>query len=177
MATCLVHMRVKEGQAAAFEALARRLYAASTGHEPGMRRYEYWRGREPNSYYCLESFDDYAGFLAHETASYHEAAAEPINAARTHSRFDDATRGEIRIAAEDAQFTLPEPKVGVSIDAGGDLRLSHEIDHLGQQSILDFRAEINMPSANIFHRRQLMFWRGLRNDRGKSLAGMLEAMF
>ena len=80
MATCLVHMRVKEGQAAAFEALARRLYAASTGHEPGMRRYEYWRGREPNSYYCLESFDDYAGVLAHETAPYHEAAAEPIMA-------------------------------------------------------------------------------------------------
>lgn len=80
MATCLVHMRVKDGQAAAFEALARELYAASTGHEPGMRRYEYWRGREPNSYYCLESFDDYAGFLAHETAPYHEAAAEPIMA-------------------------------------------------------------------------------------------------
>lgn len=80
MATCLAHIRVKEGQAAAFEGLARKLYAASTGHEPGMHRYEYWRGREPNSYYCLESFDDYAGFLAHETAPYHEAAAEPIMA-------------------------------------------------------------------------------------------------
>lgn len=80
MATCLVHMRVKEGQEAAFEALAQQLYAASTGHEPGMRRYEYWRAREPRTYYCLESFDDYAGFLAHETAPYHEAAAEPIMA-------------------------------------------------------------------------------------------------
>jgi len=79
MATCLVHMRVKEGQAAAFEALARELYEASA-HEPGMRRYEYWRGREPNTYYCLESFDAYAGFLNHETAPYHEAAAEPIMA-------------------------------------------------------------------------------------------------
>jgi len=80
MATCLAHIRVREGQAAAFEQLARTLYAASTGHEPGMNRYEYWRGNEPNSYYCLESFDDYAGFLAHETAPYHEAAAEPIMA-------------------------------------------------------------------------------------------------
>ena len=79
MATCLVHMRVKEGQAAAFEALARELYEASA-HEPAMRRYEYWRGREPNTYYCLESFDAYAGFLNHETAPYHEAAAEPIMA-------------------------------------------------------------------------------------------------
>jgi len=79
MATCLVHLRVKEGQAAAFEALARELYEASA-HEPRMRRYEYWRGREPNTYYCLESFDAYAGFLNHETAPYHEAAAEPIMA-------------------------------------------------------------------------------------------------
>jgi quinol monooxygenase YgiN len=80
MATCLVSMRIREGEAEAFEALARSLYADSTGKEPGMIRYEYWRGREPNRYYCLESFDDYAAFLAHETAPHHEAAAEPIMA-------------------------------------------------------------------------------------------------
>jgi len=80
MATCLVHIRVKEGQAAAFEAIARDLYEASTGKESGLRRYEYWRGRRPNSYYCLESFDDYAGFLAHEIAPHHEAAAAPVMA-------------------------------------------------------------------------------------------------
>ena len=38
-----------------------------------------------------------------------------------------AMMGDIRIASEDAKFALPEPKVGVSIDAGGDMRLSHEI--------------------------------------------------
>src|SRR5262245_31254319 len=38
-----------------------------------------------------------------------------------------AMMGDIRIAADDAQFALPEPKVGVSIDAGGDQRLAHEI--------------------------------------------------
>jgi enoyl-CoA hydratase len=38
-----------------------------------------------------------------------------------------AMMGDIRIAADDAQFALPEPKVGVSIDAGGDMRLAHEI--------------------------------------------------
>ena len=80
MATCLVHIRVRDGGADAFEALARDLYAASAGKEPGMRRYEYWRGKSPNCYYCLESFDDYAGFLAHETTPHHEAAAEPIMA-------------------------------------------------------------------------------------------------
>jgi enoyl-CoA hydratase/carnithine racemase len=38
-----------------------------------------------------------------------------------------AMMGDIRIAADDAQFALPEPKVGVSIDAGGDLRLVTEL--------------------------------------------------
>ena len=38
-----------------------------------------------------------------------------------------ALMGDIRIAADDAQFALPEPKVGVSLDAGGDLRLVTEL--------------------------------------------------
>jgi len=38
-----------------------------------------------------------------------------------------AMMGDIRIAADDARFGLPEPRVGVSIDAGGDLRLVTEI--------------------------------------------------
>jgi len=36
--------------------------------------------------------------------------------------FEVAMMGDIRIAADDARFALPEPKVGVSIDAGGDIR-------------------------------------------------------
>jgi enoyl-CoA hydratase len=35
--------------------------------------------------------------------------------------------GDIRIAADDAIFALPEPQVGVSIDAGGDMRLASEV--------------------------------------------------
>jgi enoyl-CoA hydratase len=38
-----------------------------------------------------------------------------------------AMMGDIRVAADDARFALPEPKVGVSIDAGGDMRLVNEI--------------------------------------------------
>ena len=48
-----------------------------------------------------------------------------------------AMMGDIRIAADDAKFALPEPKVGVSIDAGGDLRLSHEIG-AGMTKLLAF---------------------------------------
>ena len=34
---------------------------------------------------------------------------------------------DIRICADDAKFALPEAQVGVGIDAGGDLRLAHEV--------------------------------------------------
>jgi enoyl-CoA hydratase/carnithine racemase len=41
--------------------------------------------------------------------------------------FEWALMCDIRVAAADAIFALPEAQVGVSIDAGGDLRLAHEI--------------------------------------------------
>src|SRR3954452_24451173 len=34
---------------------------------------------------------------------------------------------DIRVAAEDAVFALPEAPVGVGVDAGGDLRLAREV--------------------------------------------------
>jgi enoyl-CoA hydratase/carnithine racemase len=48
-----------------------------------------------------------------------------------------AMMGDIRIASEDARFALPEPKVGVSIDAGGDQRLVTEIG-AGMAKLLAF---------------------------------------
>jgi enoyl-CoA hydratase/carnithine racemase len=41
--------------------------------------------------------------------------------------FELALMCDIRVASSDALFALPEAQVGVSIDAGGDLRLAHEI--------------------------------------------------
>ena len=41
--------------------------------------------------------------------------------------FELALMCDIRVAAENALFALPEAQVGVSIDAGGDLRLAHEV--------------------------------------------------
>ncbi|HUY22656.1 MAG TPA: enoyl-CoA hydratase-related protein, partial [Acidimicrobiales bacterium] len=40
--------------------------------------------------------------------------------------FELVLMSDIRIAAEDAVFALPEAQVGVGIDGGGDLRLAHE---------------------------------------------------
>ncbi|HEU5033923.1 MAG TPA: enoyl-CoA hydratase/isomerase family protein [Mycobacteriales bacterium] len=41
--------------------------------------------------------------------------------------FELALMADVRVAADDAVFALPEASVGVSIDAGGDLRLAREI--------------------------------------------------
>jgi enoyl-CoA hydratase len=41
--------------------------------------------------------------------------------------FELALMCDIRVAADNAVFALPEAQVGVSVDAGGDLRLSHEV--------------------------------------------------
>jgi phytoene dehydrogenase-like protein len=80
MATILAHITIKPGQEAVFEASAKRLYAGThePGAEPAMRRYEYWRGQEDRKYYTLLAFDDYLGFLAHQTSPHHEGEIGPL---------------------------------------------------------------------------------------------------
>lgn len=78
MATILAHIAIKSGTAAAFEAVARDMYAASHGRERALIRYEYWRGEAPDRYYCMLAFEDYRGFLDHQASPHHEAAAAPL---------------------------------------------------------------------------------------------------
>lgn len=73
MATILAHINVVEGKEADFEHIAAQMYRATHSEETGVRRYEYWRGEQPGMYYCLLSFDDFRGFLAHQTSEHHEA--------------------------------------------------------------------------------------------------------
>ena len=49
------------------------MYRETHANEPKCRRYEYWRGAEPRTYYCLESFDDFVGFIEHQVSPHHEA--------------------------------------------------------------------------------------------------------
>lgn len=72
MATFIAKIRVFAGAEAKFEAIAQTMYEA-TLKEKGCLRYEYWRGAEPRSYYCLESWDDYRCFIDHQTSDHHEA--------------------------------------------------------------------------------------------------------
>jgi quinol monooxygenase YgiN len=75
MATLLAHITVLPGQELAFERISAELYRRTHADEADPWRYEYWRGAEPRTYYCLESFADYYGFLAHETSPHHEVAS------------------------------------------------------------------------------------------------------
>jgi quinol monooxygenase YgiN len=71
MATILAHIKVKPGCEAQFEQISKDLYGASHGSEPGLLRYEYWRGAEPRTYYCIESYADVVGFLKHQSSAHH----------------------------------------------------------------------------------------------------------
>ncbi len=73
MATILAHIKVFAGSEPAFEDIIRPLYAATHRLEPHCRRYEYWRGAEPGTYYCLLSFRDFTAFMEHQASEHHEA--------------------------------------------------------------------------------------------------------
>jgi len=72
MATFIAHIKVLPGYEAAFEAMERGLYEGTHAGEPRMRRYECWRGQEERTYYVLESFDAYEGFLEHQVSGHHD---------------------------------------------------------------------------------------------------------
>ncbi len=74
MATILAHITIHEGKEAEFEALAVTLHAASHADEEGLRAYGYWRAAEPRKYYTLLAFNDYLGFMTHQTSDHHEVA-------------------------------------------------------------------------------------------------------
>jgi quinol monooxygenase YgiN len=79
MATILAHLTVKPGREQHFEAIAAELYRATHANETRVRRYEYWRGEQPGTYYTLLSFVDEEGFLEHQTSDHHESAGPRLN--------------------------------------------------------------------------------------------------
>lgn len=78
MATLLAHITIKPGKEEEWEAICRRLYSATHDEEPAVRRYEYWRGAEPRTYYTLLSFDDHRSFIVHQTSDHHETESPKI---------------------------------------------------------------------------------------------------
>lgn len=78
MATLLAHITVRPGAEADFEEVARTLYERTHATESAVVRYEYWRGRDPRTYYTLLSFQDHRGFIAHQTSDHHEGASPEL---------------------------------------------------------------------------------------------------
>lgn len=74
MATILAHIHIKPGKEARFEEIEAELWRATHAHEKHVRRYEFYRGAEPGLYYGLLSFDDFVGFLEHQSSPHHENA-------------------------------------------------------------------------------------------------------
>jgi quinol monooxygenase YgiN len=78
MATVLAHITVRPGMEARFEDVAAQLHAATHAAESKVRRYEYFRGAAPGSYYSLLAFEDFLAFLDHQTSPHHEQASAEL---------------------------------------------------------------------------------------------------
>jgi hypothetical protein len=74
MATILAHIKIKPGKEAEFEDVEGALWRKTHSDEENVRRYEFFRGAEEGLYYGLLSFDDFVGFLKHQTSPHHENA-------------------------------------------------------------------------------------------------------
>jgi quinol monooxygenase YgiN len=72
MASLLAHIQIKPGKEAKWEAIMRDMVGQTFGTEDGVIRYEYWKGQEPLTYYCLLSFRDKWAFYAHQVSDHHE---------------------------------------------------------------------------------------------------------
>lgn len=72
MATLLAHIKIQPGKEAKWEAIMHDMVAETFGTEDGVIRYEYWKGQEPLSYYCLLSFKDKWAFYHHQMSDHHE---------------------------------------------------------------------------------------------------------
>jgi len=77
LATILAHIKIFEGKEQEFERIIRPLHEATHRIEQKCRRYEYWRGEAPGTYYCLLAFDDFVGFMEHQASDHHEAPDFP----------------------------------------------------------------------------------------------------
>jgi len=72
MTTILAHIEIHEGKEASWEAIMTDMVARTFSDEEGVLRYEYFKGQQPNHYYCLLSFVDKWAFYRHQNSDHHE---------------------------------------------------------------------------------------------------------
>lgn len=72
MATLLAHIKIQPGKEDKWKAIMHDMVHHTFATEDGVLRYEYWKGQEPNAYYCLLSFKDKWAFYGHQMSDHHE---------------------------------------------------------------------------------------------------------
>lgn len=72
MTTLLAHIKIKPGKEDKWEAIIEDMVTQTFATEEGVARYEYWKGQEVNSYYCLLSFETKQSFYEHQMSDHHE---------------------------------------------------------------------------------------------------------
>lgn len=63
-------IKIKPGQDASFEELAKALVAAVNANEPGCLLYTLFKAEDPNTYVFLERYRDEAALQAHRSTAY-----------------------------------------------------------------------------------------------------------
>jgi len=73
-------IRVKPGQEAAFEAIARKLVAAVNANEPGCMLYTLNKGDDPQAYVFLERYQDEDAVKAHRATDHYRTHGKAMGA-------------------------------------------------------------------------------------------------
>ncbi|GLV96688.1 enoyl-CoA hydratase [Streptomyces lavendulae subsp. lavendulae] len=89
--------------------------------------------------------------------------------------FELALMADIRIAADDAVFALPEAGLGVAVDAGGDLRIAREAGAGWAKFLALTGRRIDAATAERLHLVQLVVPPGLLEEASRELAAEIAA--
>ncbi|MFA7440215.1 MAG: antibiotic biosynthesis monooxygenase [Sphingomonadaceae bacterium] len=73
MSTLLSIQTVAEGREEEYLKIQREVWSQTHAKEPGIVRYEHYRGEKPGQFYSLLVFRDFGAFLDHQVADYHDA--------------------------------------------------------------------------------------------------------
>ncbi len=119
MTTLLAHIKIKPGAEAQWEEIMADMAHQTWTTETGVKRYEYWKGEEPNLYYCLLSFDDKATFYRHQMSPHHEGHDFAAVLDGIGLEYLDPVRGAGGGLAQTVDTPLPD-------DADADLKTAQE---------------------------------------------------
>ncbi|MER5728251.1 enoyl-CoA hydratase/isomerase family protein [Streptomyces sp. NPDC002138] len=89
--------------------------------------------------------------------------------------FELALMADIRVAADDAVFALPEAALGVAVDAGGDLRIAREAGAGWAKMLALTGRRIDAATAERLHLVQLVTTREALDTEARALAAEIAA--